>query len=68
MFLTPFRAAALGLTGVAMVTLAIRLSPALARLIDRSGDPEGLQERCRVYTLTLLSGAILLVLSSEALR
>ena len=68
MDLTPFRAAALGLACVALVTLAIRLSPTLARKVARHGDPEGLRERCRVYTLVLVSAAILLVLASEALR
>ena len=69
--LTPFRAAAIGLLAVAVLTFAVSLSNRLSTLLDQSGTSAGraeLRDRFRGYTLWLVGGAVLLVLASEALR
>ena len=66
MELTPFRAAALGLVVSALGTLVLSQSTSLSdRVSRRLNLRQGLKQRCRIYTLALISAALGVVLLSE---
>lgn len=66
MDLTPFRAAALGLALSALGTLVLSQSSTLSTRISRRLNlRDGFKERCRIYTLALVSAALSIALLSE---
>ena len=68
MELTPFRAAALGLVVSALGTLVLSQSSNLSDRVSRRFNLRGgLKQRCRIYTLALISAALGIALLSEAM-
>lgn len=68
MELTPFRAAGLGLVVSALGTLVLSQSTVLSNRISRRFNlRDGFKERCRIYTLALISAALGVVVLAEAL-
>ena len=68
MVLTPFRAAALGLVVSALGTLVLSQSSTLSDRVSRRLNLRGgLKQRCRIYTLALISAALGIALLSEAM-
>ena len=68
MELTPFRAAALGLVVSALGTLVLSQSSNLSDRVSRRFNLRGgLKQRCRIYTLALISAALGIAVLSEAM-